>query len=251
VSGYSIIDSDDDPEPQAVLPDIFPVMGFQYRGKVAALRDGMDVSLETCGITGLQMTARQYRYLPRSGTVLVRFQPWGAAAFLPAPMHEIAGKNLGLADLLAPGRIRETEDRLMVATDDPGRIVVIETFLLRLLRGSPPDPTIRRAVALLSHGGTEVSLARLSRGLNLSERQLERKFKSEVGLGPWRFARLARFRKSLANLAGGHFLGATAMDAGFYDQAHFSKEFSAFAGENPSAYLRRIHGSGDVGFLQG
>jgi AraC-like DNA-binding protein len=245
ISGFQTIDTPDsadgsDQAAHTVLPDVEPVMGFQYRGRAIAVRDDGQVLLERAGITGIQTQARAYRYHPGSGTVLVRFHPWGASAFLPAPMREISDRSIGLDALLSRSAIREVEDRLQGTRTDPERIQVIESFLLSRLRERTPDGVVRRAVRLLLSHGQGVSVERLAETLGIGERQLERKFGEWVGVAPKRFARLARFRNVIAGWNASPGTADAIGDGGFFDQSHFIKDFRAFAGTTPEAYLRGL-----------
>jgi AraC-like DNA-binding protein len=59
-------------------------------------------------------------------------------------------------------------------------------------------------------------------------------------MSPKRYARLMRFRSLLASLrhAPADALGLLALEAGYSDQAHMTREFRAFAGVTPLQYLQ-------------
>lgn len=242
VAAFEIFDSPASSGPVSILPDVGPVLGFQFRGRVLTRMGQEETLLDPCGITGLQSGARSFRYLPGSGTVLVRFHPWGAAAFLPVPMHELAGRSVGLAAVLETTGTRatlETLDRALEAPDDAARLRAVEALLLALLRERRPDGVLRRAVGLL-HRGEAQSVGRLARDLGVGERQLERKFREWVGVGPKRFAGLVRFRRALDAMQADPGRAAAGLAAGWFDQAHFIKDFRAFAGTTPEAYLASL-----------
>lgn len=226
-------------------------MGFQYQGRIAAVSGQKQVLLETAGITGLQSSLRQYQYAPRTGTLMVRFYPWGASAFLPMPMHEIAERNVGLVDLLRQGQIREIQERLDACSEamsgappseaDKHRIEVIESFLLACLTARRPDGLLRRAVRLMqvqAQNDASSALAEITEALGIGDRQLERKFKEWVGFGPKKFARLLRFRQALERLNHAPQDKVKVLSAGFYDPSHLHKEIKAFTGLTPQALAR-------------
>jgi transcriptional regulator GlxA family with amidase domain len=105
-------------------------------------------------------------------------------------------------------------------------------------RGLPaaPDPLVSRAIALLrAHRRWDGPLVRhLVAELPTSERQLERRFERVVGLTPKRYAALLRFERAVAALRTGVALGTVAIEAGYYDQAHFNRDFRRFAGTTPT-----------------
>lgn len=196
VASYTLQESDGSGTAHAVLPGLQPVMGFEYRGRMSTLLPQGEMLLEVSGITGFQSRIRRYRALPGAATLLVHFHPWGAAAFLPAPMHELADLSLGLSSLLNPSLLRAVEDGLAGSKDHNQRIRVVENFLLALQRTRVPDGSVRKAVRLLQ---AQPSLDRgsVAGQLGLGDRQLERKFREWIGIGPKRFARLARFQQVL------------------------------------------------------
>jgi AraC-like DNA-binding protein len=60
-----------------------------------------------------------------------------------------------------------------------------------------------------------------------------------VGLTPKLFCRVRRFQRVLRRIGTGRPVewAAVAVDCGYFDQAHFIRDFHAFSGINPSAYL--------------
>lgn len=71
---------------------------------------------------------------------------------------------------------------------------------------------------------------------------LERNFSDHIGLSPKEYARLQRFIHSYANVLAqkGQDLLGIAINNGYCDQNHFSKEFRKFTGKPPREYLRKM-----------
>ncbi len=74
----------------------------------------------------------------------------------------------------------------------------------------------------------------MEESIGIGIRQMERLFKKHVGYSPKQYAKVVRFFhiyhqiiKSDSNLS------IEAVDAGYYDQAHFNKEFKKYAGSIP------------------
>ncbi len=70
-----------------------------------------------------------------------------------------------------------------------------------------------------------------------SERQLQRRFSSEVGLGRKQVAQLQRARRAYALLQAGRSLAEAAYEAGYADQAHMTRSFRLIAGRTPASIL--------------
>ena len=85
------------------------------------------------------------------------------------------------------------------------------------------------------------SIAAVTEQIGLSPKRFIEAFRDEVGLTPKVFCRIRRFQQALAQIdqRGKVDWTAVALDAGYFDQAHFIHDFRAFSGINPSAYLAR------------
>ena len=85
------------------------------------------------------------------------------------------------------------------------------------------------------------TLDSLARYVGISARQLERAFRKHLGLSPMAFYRQLRleYARTLL-LGGGASITQIALDCGFADGAHFTREFGARFGETPRRYLQ-IH----------
>ena len=105
--------------------------------------------------------------------------------------------------------------------------------------GSQPDERVRRALLTMEqHLGTPLPMREIARRVGLSARQLERRFQQALGKCPTAAYRELRLRYAswlLDNSA----LSVTeiAIEAGFADGAHFSRQFRSAFGHPPS--LRR------------
>ena len=86
----------------------------------------------------------------------------------------------------------------------------------------------------------------LAAELGWSRRHLAARFRDEVGVSPKALARLLRFERAL-ELLGTRTLADIAYECGYYDQAHFNRDFRAFAGATPGELLaRRLPDGGGV-----
>jgi transcriptional regulator GlxA family with amidase domain len=81
----------------------------------------------------------------------------------------------------------------------------------------------------------------LAHGLAIGERQLERLYQGQVGMTPKQYAQLLRVEKARLTLKDASISSTTrlATELGYYDQAHFIREFSSVIGQTPYAYLKR------------
>src|SRR5262249_35541178 len=103
----------------------------------------------------------------------------------------------------------------------------------------PPAPDM----ALAFHTLERVSgIASLRDRLGISERSLRRRCHAAFGYGPKTLERILRFQRFVALLrqSPGAGLSATALAAGYADQAHLSREARTLSGFSPREILRQL-----------
>jgi AraC-like DNA-binding protein len=86
-----------------------------------------------------------------------------------------------------------------------------------------------------------------------SRRHLTERFRRQFGLTPKTYARLLRFEYANALLMerrAGWSLADVAMEAGYYDQSHLTRDFTALAGATPGARAVNVEFGPEVRFLQ-
>ncbi|MCI1754330.1 MAG: helix-turn-helix domain-containing protein [Flavobacteriales bacterium] len=73
----------------------------------------------------------------------------------------------------------------------------------------------------------------------LARRQFERRFRSTTGFSPALFLRILRFQRCFRMLENGTVGSLTelALEAGYFDQSHFIRDFKRFSGMNPRSYF--------------
>jgi AraC-like DNA-binding protein len=168
----------------------------------------------------------------------VRFRPGGGRPFLWFPQHEAAGQIVALESI--EGRLKnECEQAVFDAGSDQERIARMEALLLSRLR-QWPEPRIAAALHSMLTCAEPPSVSALVAGSGWSERQLRRRFQEVVGIAPKVFTRIIRFQRALRAIERADLLPA-ALECGYYDQAHFIRDFKAFAGETPASYFSRRH----------
>ena len=229
VAGIDVVEHD--AVEHTVLPSAGAVLGLQLRGRVRA----GDEMLSIAGVTGIQPGARRYGYVGDTASILVRFTPQGASC-LGVPASELAGRSVALDELIPPARARELCERVGEAPGVREGVGLVEELLL----GLPfvQDRVIARAMERLEAGvGEDAGVAGVAREVGLCERQLERRFLARVGITPKRFATLRRFERAVALARTTASLTSVALQAGYYDQSHFIREFRRFTGAAPRELL--------------
>jgi AraC-like DNA-binding protein len=195
-------------------------------------------------VGGLHTSPALVRHHGAQSGIQLRMSPLGARALFGLPAGELVGIDLHATEVL--GRVAaELHERVAAAADWTERFAVLDAVL-----GARLDPAVRppaevcRAWQLLlaSHGTVPISA--VAADVGWSQRHLAARFRTEIGLTPKTAARVIRFdraRRMLPSADG----AAVAARCGYADQAHLVRDFRAFTGLAPTAWL-----AAEVGNLQ-
>ncbi len=98
------------------------------------------------------------------------------------------------------------------------------------------------AIEHITSSDGNIGISDLCDGLNIHQKKLERVFVSQVGVSPKQFAKIIRFYKTHRVLSqeGIDNLTQKILDKGYFDQAHFNRDFKKFTGMSPSSKLMSI-----------
>ena len=179
--------------------------------------------------------------------VQVDFTPIGAHLFLGFPMHELANRVVGVEDLL--GKDRDVAARLEAAATWDVRFDLLEAVIAaRVAEARRPAPEIVWAWHEIEQTYGAVRISALAEKLGRSRRHLTARFREHVGLGPKTFARVVRFGQAVDVLRSGHTgsFAEVAYECGYFDQAHFNRDFRQFAGTTPAELVARLLPDGGV-----
>jgi AraC-like DNA-binding protein len=115
---------------------------------------------------------------------------------------------------------------------------------LRELNFKPEDfdEKIAEAIKIIEENNGEIKIAGLAGALNLSARQLQRRFKNSSGLTPKQYARARRLRATAVSLVENEKLNWAhrAAEMGFTDQAHLTHEFVSVTGRSPNSFAEKV-----------
>jgi AraC-like DNA-binding protein len=198
------------------------------------------------------LTGPEIEVIPAHTTIVgVRFHP-GTAPPLPAVLDDLVDQRLGLAELWGSSVDRLQE--AMAGAETPGRALgALQAHLLReFRRAGRVDPLVREAAQALMPWHP-VNIDTVAGHLALSVSQLRRRCLHAVGVSPKVLQRTLRFQGFLAlaqagakasGRRGADGMAGLAVDVGYADQAHLSRECLRLTGLTP----RQLLGGGiDIG----
>lgn len=181
-----------------------------------------------------------FEYPARVLLVGVHFKPWGLSPFIDVPAAELRNRWVPV-DAVWRRSIDRIRNRVGDVPSASEAIRVVEEELRSRLAEAPP-----RGLGLVRHTGLRletsygaVPVGALADGAGVSGNHLAAQFKSHVGVTPKRVARIYRFARLILSVDALRPVDWSdlAHAAGYFDRAHFTREFKDFTGHTPTEYL--------------
>ena len=200
-------------------------------------------------IAGVHERATLTAHEGRQTGLQLDLTPIGAHRLLGLPMSEIAGRVVGL-DELPVRELHGLSARLAELRGWDARFDLLEAVLERRLPAlGPRDLRVTRACARIRASHGQVDIASLARAAGCSHRHLIALFRRQIGVSPKQLARLARFDALVDHLRRGNSSpswAALAVDFGYCDQSHLSREIKRLTGLPPSRLPALVHPFGET-----
>ncbi|GAB1815290.1 helix-turn-helix transcriptional regulator [Mycobacterium sp. MUNTM1] len=181
-----------------------------------------------------------YDFYPDGSWVLagIRLRAGAAGAVVGQPVSELTDRRASV-DTILGARGHVMAETVLAATSPHQRVAALQDVLTGYLADTEPsvDTTITRAISMVRRY-PDLPIGRLAAAVDLSERQLRRRFVAAVGYGPKRFGRIVRFQRLLDLIhAGGARVrwAELAVQADYADQPHMINECRVLAGMSPVA----------------
>lgn len=191
-------------------------------------------TVTSCTLMGAQVTPFKLLAEESHTAVSIIFQPGGLNRFLNIPMTEIFDNGYSAREVIG----KEIEDLLdkshhTTSFNELGSIV--QSYFLKKLAGIKEALPIDYALhhLLTNYNANIDKIASMS---CMSIRNFERKCKERLGVSAKMYARIARFNKAYNLLTSQSIISWTNLtyELGYYDQAHFIKDFKEFAKLTPT-----------------
>jgi AraC-like DNA-binding protein len=192
------------------------------------------------GVFGM-VAGRDSRTIGGSGHVYgTKFRPGAFASFTRRPMTDLLGTCATVADVFGPDGSRL--ESAVVGLDEDDHFRAVEHFLIR--REPAPDPALDLVSAVVTDMLScppDATIGTLAAAHGVSARSLQRAFQRLVGVSPKWVLQRYRLHEAAERIATGEAQSLTslALDLGYFDVAHFTRQFTSAMGQPPGAYARR------------
>lgn len=201
---------------------------------------GLAVEKDKTHIYGV-ITKKSTQRLSDQGIVFAaQFRPGGFYPFFQQPVHKLTNRQVALETIFGPN---DLEQALLQRSTYSERQAALEAFLLAHKPGRDAQAELAgEIVETIAASQTIVRVRDVSLHSGLSQRSLQRLFRDYVGVSPKWVIQRYRLHEAADQLAQGHFetLADLAQTLGYFDQAHFVRDFKQVVGLTPGAYLQGL-----------
>jgi AraC-like DNA-binding protein len=192
-------------------------------------------------VVGPQSGPLERTVAPGTTAVGVRLKPGAAPSVLGVPASEVVDLSVGADELWGRSAVALGEAVAAAASPWEAAAKLEAVVMARLADAAQPDPVAMEAVRLLLPGRT-ADVTSIPSKLSISESQLRRRLQEATGFAPKVLQRMLRFQGFLA-LAQGYEqpsreLARLAVEAGYADQSHLTRESARLADRSPLTLLR-------------
>lgn len=232
--------SNDDEEVEVMLPPnqyiniVIPINGSWYR-----LNNEIVVDPQ---IEGVSLKSHKIYYPANSKFLGIRFYPYGMFPFLEVEGANISNNSIGFLPNLNES-IKPIIKQIQNATIKEDQIKLVNHLLNALFEKERFDQikNIREYYKYFRGDNAAITIEDFCSRYDTNYTSLNRRFKQIIGISPKRFERLIKFRKALCDLIDSNsILTEIGLKSGYFDQAHFIREFKLFLDCKPMAYQKLI-----------
>lgn len=220
-----------------LLPDTCVVAAIRLNGDVQFKGEAESTRLPMWSLSGLRKSYSMVEYGKNSANVLVQFREGGAAAFFNLPVHELFGLNVSLDNFFKSSELAALGEQLHGAVSIEQKVGIVQQFFMARISYQKADLLIAGSVEKIKAANGILNVKDLSDSLFISLDAFEKRFRKSVGTTPKRFADIVRMKALITQVEATGTLLKPALDAGFFDQSHFIRDFKKFTGLTPKELL--------------
>lgn len=188
-------------------------------------------------ISGMMTKYKKVTSRKNSETIGIRFKTGQFNAISNIPLSEIKNTAINASNLF-PKLNNSFLNELIEKKHQWEKVRLINRFLLAEINwsGLTVNKLEHSVCASIQLNYKELNLNKIAKNHCISLRQLERRFKTTVGVSMKEYHSIIRFNKTKAYITENPNLSLLniAFDNGYFDHSHLSKEIKKMSGLNPS-----------------
>lgn len=190
-------------------------------------------------VSGMMTKYKKIVSKKNSETLGIRFKAGHFNAISNIPLSKIKNKAINASEIFPKLNYSILEE--LVGKNNPfEKIQLINNFLITEINWSNTNlNSLELSVCeSIRSSFKEINLAKIAQDHFISLRQLERRFKTVVGVTMKEYHSIIRFNKTIKSISKdpNSSLLSIAFDNGYFDHSHLTKEINRMSGLNPSVF---------------
>jgi len=189
-------------------------------------------------LSGLMEEARVISISPKDNFFGIRFQPYALVLLLGEDIAKFNNKSIALEEI---NKVLEEDIRERIEQDTKVNESLNKYFEI-FFSDKEVDEVLINTLALIDVSHGNISVSDCAEKLEIHPKKLERLFIKYVGLSVKKYSKIIRFYDihSVLREEGLEDLTLKVLDKGYFDQAHFNRDFKKLTGLTPSSKLMSI-----------
>jgi AraC-like DNA-binding protein len=136
-------------------------------------------------------------------------------------------------------------EKMASASTIEQRIKVLSDYFISLQKNQKTgDERLKKSIQVIKKFNGNLKIKDLADNFFLSNKQFNRRFKEFSGFNPKMYARIVRIESAIKSFNEFSSLSELALNAGYYDQAHFIRDFKGLTGFSPLEFWKLSEGLG-------
>ena len=224
--------------PRGAATVIVDLGSSEGRGFYTADGD-VPLAVPTAFIVGPGVTSYVTKIDASRTVMTIHFRPGRALPIVGHALTDLENSYTGLSDIWGV-EAEFLRERMSETPSAAVRVAQLEDFLLRQMRsyGVGLDGGV---AAIVEHAerNPSIRVEQLHALTGLTRKNFNAGFRSQVGVSPKTFLRVRRLQAAVRALNVAKPGATIAAELGFFDQAHFVREFRSFTAITPTQYAGR------------
>ena len=217
------------------LPSTSFSLNYILRGSIhLSQNDGLQIDLPKAVSFGITQRFFHFTFSDFATLFVVIFNPGFASTITNKPLNEFFEKFIPMDEFFNSRTNLTMLHQLQNQKSHKNRIDVMESFLVKKIASNSLDNIIHNSISEIKKQKGLISIKEMADELPISRDTFEKRFRHLVGTTPKKYASIVRFRNLFEKPLKNGRLTDIALDAGYYDQSHFIKDFKSYTGKLPS-----------------
>ncbi len=220
------------------LPSASVSLNYILEGSIKMkLKNSTIIDLPKAFAFGIARNSLHFEFSDCTTIFAIIFNPGLASSLIKTPINEFFERFIPFDDFFNADQVSFLENEFE-RKDNYERIVnVVERFLIMECEWTHTDGIVKESICEIINIKGSISVKSLLDKFSISRDSFEKKFRKQVGTSPKKFSNIVRFRNLFQNNEIETNLTEIGLNAGYYDQSHFIKDFKAITGRTPSEIL--------------